>query len=91
MDTLVREVQEELSVALISDTVSYLETFLAQAHGQPEGTLVKMTCYTGDYQGDIRASSEIDEVVWLSYADRHRTGPVDQLIFDWLRERKLLM
>lgn len=87
---LAREVREELSVTLIPSTVKYLETFHAQAHGYPEGTVVKMTCYTGDYQGHLRADSEIDEVVWLSYADRHQTGPVDQLIFDWLRERKLL-
>jgi len=28
-----------------------------------------------------------EEIVWLSYADRERSAPVDKIIFDWLRER----
>ena len=89
-EALIREIREELSVNLISDTLSYFETFQAQAHGQPPGTEVKMTCYTGQYQGTLRAASEIAEVVWLTYPDYHRVAPVDQLIFDWLKERNLL-
>lgn len=89
-EALIREIREELSVTLILDTTEYLETFQAQAHGQPEGVLVKMTCYTGKYRGRIQAASEIAEVVWLSYADRYRVPPVDQLIFDWLKEKSML-
>ncbi|WP_233224021.1 hypothetical protein [Amycolatopsis sp. CA-128772] len=44
-----------------------------------------MTCYTAGYRGTLAASSEIDEIVWLGYADRGRVSPVDQLIFDQLR------
>ena len=43
-----------------------------------------MTCYTGDYLGELAASSEIEEVVWLTYADRERVAPVDKIIFDLL-------
>jgi len=28
----------------------------------------------------------VDELVWLSYADRDRVSPVDQVIFDHLRK-----
>ena len=89
-EALLREVQEELSVALVPESIRYLETFQAPAHGQPLGTEVQMTCYTGQYRGDIRAASEIAEVVWLTYADYDGIGPVDRLIFDWLTERRML-
>jgi hypothetical protein len=44
-----------------------------------------MTCYAADYQGTLRPASEIEEIVWLTYADRPRVSPVDQVIFDHLR------
>jgi len=43
-----------------------------------------MTCYAADYSGTLAASSEIAELAWLSYADRDRVSPVDQIIFDHL-------
>ncbi|GIH14065.1 NUDIX hydrolase [Rugosimonospora africana] len=86
IDTLVREVREELSVTIATGTARYLGTFEAQAHGHPDGTVVRMTCYTADYDGVLRPDSEIEELAWLSYADRGRVSPVDQVIFDHLRE-----
>ncbi|MEV0399035.1 NUDIX domain-containing protein [Actinoallomurus sp. NPDC050550] len=83
--TLAREIEEELTVAIVPETVAHLGTYEAQAHGHPDGVTVRMTCYTGDYQGTLAPSSEIEEVVWLSYADRDRVSPVDQIIFDDLR------
>ncbi|MDQ7906346.1 NUDIX domain-containing protein [Phytohabitans sp. ZYX-F-186] len=85
VDTLVREVGEELSVAIAPESAAHLGTFEAQAHGHAAGTLVRMTCYTAGYAGDLRASSEIAEVLWLTYRDRDRVSPVDQVIFDHLR------
>ena len=85
LDTLVREIEEELTVAIRPESVSFLGVFEAQAHGHPGGVNVRMSCYEGDYRGDLAPSSEIEEVVWLDYADRHRVAPVDQIIFDQLR------
>lgn len=90
VDTLVREVREELAVAIAPDTARHVGTFEAQAHGHPEGLTVRMTCYAAEHRGEPTPSSEIEEVGWLTYADRHRVSPVDQLIFDHLRERALL-
>ena len=59
--------------------------FAGYPDGHADGVMVRMTCYTGDYSGSLEASSEIEEVVWLSYADRERVAPVDQIIFDDLR------
>jgi 8-oxo-dGTP diphosphatase len=86
VDTLVREIREELSVAIDANSADYLGTFHAQAHGYPDGTMVKMTCYRADYQGLLQPDSEIEEIAWLSYADRYRVSPVDQIIFDYLHE-----
>ena len=82
--TLVREVREELDVELRPESIAAAGTFEAQAHGHEPGVLVRMTCYAAEYVGSLKASSEIEEIAWLGYADRPRVSPVDQLIFDEL-------
>lgn len=89
-EALVREVREELTVELRPETLRRFGVFEAQAHGRAEGVLVRMTCFTGDYDGEPRAAAEIEELAWLSYADRERVSVVAQLIFDELRGRQLL-
>lgn len=89
-EALVREVSEELSVALKRDTLRLLHVFEAQAHGKPEGVLVRMTCFTGDYDGELQPASEIEEIAWLTHADRERMSLVMQNIVDWLREQRLV-
>lgn len=88
--TLLREIKEELTVELLPATLSYAGTFEAQAHGHATGVLVRMTCYFAEYLGTIRPATEIAEVVWLTYRDRHQVSPVDQLIFDLLYADGLL-
>jgi len=90
IEALVREVKEELSVDLISGQAEYINTFEAQAHGKAEGVIVKMTCYSGPYEGEIAPDSEIEEVTWFTHADKEKSSPVDQIIFDWLKEQNLI-
>lgn len=89
-DALVREVREELSVNLRRDTLRPLHVFEAPAHGQPEGTLVRMTCFTGEYEGELRASAEIAELAWLTHTDADRMSLVTRIIVDWLRAQRLM-
>jgi len=84
---LIREVQEELTVMLKPETIEYIGTFEAQAHNKAEGIIVKMTCYTADYDGELTPASEIEEIGWFTSRDKHRTSPVDQKIFDRLKAR----
>jgi hypothetical protein len=49
-----------------------------------------MTCYAADYRGTLAVANEIAELGWLSYADRDRVSPVDQLVFDHLHDRREL-
>jgi len=88
--TLSREIREELSIELVEDSISFIGVFQAQADNHPDGVQVKMTCYEGSFTGTIQSSNEIEEVVWLSYRDRESVSPVDQIIFDWLKGRKLI-
>ncbi|AHH93794.1 NUDIX domain-containing protein [Kutzneria viridogrisea] len=82
LDTLVREIREELAVDIAAETARPMGVFTAQADRQREGVLVRMSCYAAEYSGEIAASNEIAEVAWLTYADRERVAPVDKLIFD---------
>lgn len=90
-DALIREIKEELTIDLRTETITFLGQFEAQAHGKPEGTLVRMLCYTAEFSGEIRAASEIEEVRWLQYADKEKSSPVDHLILDYLRARDLII
>ena len=87
---LCREIKEELSIDLQIDTIQFVGVFEAQAHGHPTGTTVKMTCYMADYTGQLKADSEIEEIIWLNYSDKDKIAPVDILIFDYLKEKELL-
>ncbi len=79
LQTLLREITEELTVALRPETVRHVGTYEA---GPPDGPVVRMSCYIAEYSGTLAASSEIDEIAWFCYADRSRVPPVDQLLFD---------
>ncbi|MEM6318271.1 MAG: NUDIX domain-containing protein [Bacteroidota bacterium] len=87
---LIREIKEELTVDLVEESVAFVGNFQAQAHGHPEGVLVKMQCYTAEYVGQLTPAAEIAEMAWLTNADRDKISPVDQLIFDHLAEKDLL-
>ena len=88
--TLLREIEEELTVALDPASLQYAGTFEAPAHGHPAGVRVRMTCYYARYNGTLQPAAEIAEVMWLSYRHRPQVSAVDQLIFDWLQGQGLL-
>ncbi|MEU4326703.1 NUDIX hydrolase [Nonomuraea dietziae] len=86
LDTLTREIDEELAITIIPATARHIGTYQAQAHGHTDGVTVRMTCYTAEYRGTPTPSAEIEELIWLSYTDRERVSPVDQIIFDHLHQ-----
>ncbi len=89
-ETLIRECEEELTVHIKRNTIKYYGTFEAQAHGKAEGIMVKMTCYMADFEGELKASSEIQEIKWLGYCDLDKISPVDKFIFADLYKKDLL-
>jgi len=82
--TLIREIEEELSVVIIPDTINYMGTYKAQADSHKTGIIVKMTCYTSDYSGNLSIANEIEEIKWLDYKDYDKISHVDKVIFEHL-------
>lgn len=89
-DALVREISEEISMELDPSLLKFYGEFQAQAHGQPEGVLVRLRCYTTTERGEVRAAAEIDEVCWLAYADRPKVSLAAQLLFDDLKTKGII-
>ena len=90
-ETLIRECKEELSINIKRDTIKYYGTFEAQAHGKAEGILVKMTCYTAEFDGELKPDSEIQEIKWLNYSNLDvKISPVDTIIFKDLYDKGLI-
>ncbi len=85
LQTLVREIHEELAVRLDPRTAVHVGTYEAAGPGLPDGTVVRMACYTATHHGEPTPSSEIEELAWFGYADRDRVPPVDRLLFADLR------
>jgi len=85
--TLIREIKEELSVEIVPNSYEYIGTFKAQSDGMKDGIIVKMTCYSADFNGTLKANNEIEEIKWLNYADINTVSAVDKIIFDFLKEK----
>ena len=87
IQTLIREVAEELSVTITPNTAEYIGTFSAQSDGAKEGIQVIMTCYKAKYSGNLRANSEIEEIKWLNYSNLDIISEVDKKIFTFLHKK----
>jgi len=88
---LIREIKEELEVDLIPETLTYLDKFKAQAHGKPDGVLVQLTCYTGDYKGELKPSAEIEAISWFnSNANLKLLSDSTILLLNYLKEKDLI-
>lgn len=87
---LVREVKEELGVDIVPGSIKHLQTFKAQAHGQPEGVFVQIAGYAADYTGVLTPQSEIEEMTWFTSADSVRATEPGKLILQWLHSEGLI-
>lgn len=85
-EALVREVREELSVELRRGSIAPLGVFEAQAYGREAGVNVRLTCYTADYDGELRPAAEIEEIAWLGLDEREQASPATRLVMQWLQE-----
>jgi ADP-ribose pyrophosphatase YjhB (NUDIX family) len=87
LTTLTREIREELQVSLLPENFRFLDTFEAQANGEPPGILERLRCYEAGFSGDLLPSSGIEEMKWLTYQEREKTSPAGQLVFEHLRDK----
>ena len=61
-----------------------------EAHGKADGVIVRMSCYTADFHGELHPDNEIEELAWFTTADMERISAVDKLIFTALHDKGLL-
>jgi len=87
---LIREIKEEISVDLVPSSIKYVETFKAPADGKADNTIVKLTCYFADYDGQLCPDEEIEEIDFISYQDKLRCSQGSIKVMDWLHSQKLL-
>jgi 8-oxo-dGTP diphosphatase len=89
-EALIREVAEEVSVQLDPATLQLFTVVDAAAHGYPEGTRVRLTCYTAECTGDLAPRSEIAELAWFTQADADRCAPAGVRVLAELAQRGLV-
>lgn len=84
---LIREVKEEIGVNLNPATIKHYGTFEGPAHGKPDGTVLRLTCYTGSYIDEPVAASEVEELRWIGYNERHLTTDSGRIVLEDLKRK----
>ncbi len=87
---LCREIDEELTVTLKPDTITFYGEFTGQADGKQDGTQVRIRCYQAEFTGVLQPAAEIAELDWLDSRDLPRCSLVAALIVKDLAARKLI-
>lgn len=87
---LSREIHEELGVKLRAETLTLSTVVVDAAHGQQDGTQVRMACYLADHDGEPAALREIAELAWVTSADADRLAPAARTVLAELRGRGLV-
>lgn len=79
LQTLAREVTEELGVTVRLDSVSLVGSYLALRDGRDDQ--LTYIAYTAEHDGTIAPHSEVEELAWVTSADGARvTGAVRQVM-----------
>lgn len=68
-DAIIREAKEEAGVDLVRESIRFIYYFEGPCHGYAEGTRLRMHCYSAEYVGTLKPSSEVEELVPLSRND----------------------
>ena len=67
----------------------YENTVSGEVPGKP-GVFVQIKCFSGEYVGNLKPCSEIEEIAWFSSEDSFRTTPTGQQILMWLHEQDII-
>ena len=89
-EALSREIQEELRVGLVANTLAEVTVVEDWAHGYSSQTQVRMKCFQASYVGELTPSAEIEEIAWLRYGDVERCAPAAQRVLECLHARQLI-
>lgn len=89
-DAAVREAWEEIAVRLDPGELVKLFTVRIQAHGEPEGRLVRMSVFAASSTAEPAASAEVSAVHWATSADEQCCPPAGVEVLRRLRAADLI-
>lgn len=90
METLTRELKEELGIDFKPDTAVYFETLKAYADAQTDPAIVESVFYMGDAGGVLTPCGEIAEIAWLSSKDSDKLTLLGTAVVQRLKEKDLV-
>ena len=70
-----REAGEEVALSLDPAGLEELFEVVVQAHGEPDGRLVRMRVFKAETDAAPIASAEVGSLHWVTTADAHRCPP----------------
>lgn len=86
IDSLKREVAEEVGCEIAEGSIRFLHEFEAPAHGR-ENTVVNIKLYGGTFVGEPKPSSEIAEIRYFdSTIEAKHLTPISEEIISWLKD-----
>jgi 8-oxo-dGTP diphosphatase len=83
-EAAVREAREEISVELDPAGVTLLFTVLTQAHGEPDGRLVRMHVFAAETDAVPQPSAEVSAVHWVGTESLDRCPPAGREVLERL-------
>ena len=87
---LIREVREELSLALDPTALAPCGVFIGPAHGYDPPVELHMACFRADHAGPVAPSSEVEEIRWLAAAEAACCAPVARRVVEHLHASGLI-
>ncbi|MGK9147971.1 NUDIX domain-containing protein [Plantibacter flavus] len=83
-EAAVREASEEVALALDAAAVELLFTVVTQAHGEPDGRLVRMHVFAASTDAEPRPSAEVSAVHWVGTESLDRCPPAGREVLERL-------
>ncbi|MCW2254859.1 8-oxo-dGTP pyrophosphatase MutT (NUDIX family) [Providencia alcalifaciens] len=87
---LCREIDEELTLTLHTDSIDFYGEFIGPADGKQDGTQVRIRCYLSNFDGDPKPAAEIAELAWLDSSDLSRCSATAAIIMLQLQRDDLI-
>ncbi|WP_414052741.1 NUDIX hydrolase [Macrococcus animalis] len=86
IESLTREMEEELSVKLDASKFAYLDTIIGPAYPDTNHD-VELRCYTYEGLDTVEKSSEITDVQYMDMSDTTNIAPAVQVLIQKLQQK----
>ncbi|WP_414043421.1 NUDIX hydrolase [Macrococcus sp. EM39E] len=86
IESLTREMEEELSVKLDASKLAYLDTIIGPAYPDTNHD-VELRCYTYEGLDTVEKSSEITDVQYMDMSDTTNIAPAVQVLIQKLQQK----